>query len=304
MRAPAQRGRGLGRCDPLVALFAPEGEIVFHGVPVPTVRGHAAIEDFFRRQRQDDRLVLGPVVEGPRALRSTAGAAPGYLGGTVRIAMTGELIGRLDVIVLRDGPKPPAPRQAARALLVSPAKRVLLLRCTEPATRATWWITPGGGLEPGETEEQAMRRELLEEVGLEAEPSAWHRVWTREHVFTWGQNAVRQRETYFLLPSDREFTPAPALSSDRLAAGDWIAASLVEPRGRCATDVCLRPASPTCSRPCCATGPPTHPSTWGFDPAREALRCRHGQRQPTSRVRLRGSERHSGARGRTRAGRA
>lgn len=206
---------------PLVALFAPEGEIAFHGVPAPTVRGHAAIEDFFRRQRQDDRLVLGPVVEGPPGRAHAVYGwerAPGCLGGTVRIAMTGELIGRLDVIVLRDGPKPPAPRQAARALLVSPAKRVLLLRCTEPATRATWWITPGGGLEPGETEEQAMRRELLEEVGIEADPSAWHRVWTREHVFTWGQNAVRQRETYFLLPSEGEFTPAPALSSDRLAA--------------------------------------------------------------------------------------
>ncbi len=210
-----------GDPSPLAALFAPDGEIVFHGVPVPGARGPSAIEALFRRRGPDDRIELGPVIEGPPGRAHAVygwGRAPGCVGGTLRIAMAGGLIARLDVVVLRDGPKPPAPRHAARALLVSPAQRVLLLRCREPATGATWWITPGGGLEPGETEEEAMRRELLEEVGLEIDPTRRHRVWTREHVFTWGQNAVRQRETYFLLPVDRELVPSPALSADRLAA--------------------------------------------------------------------------------------
>ena len=58
----------------------------------------------------------------------------------------------------------PVPREAVRALLIDGAGRVLMLKWRRPG--AHWWILPGGGVEPGETEEQALRRELLEEVGL------------------------------------------------------------------------------------------------------------------------------------------
>ncbi|WP_441250059.1 NUDIX domain-containing protein [Kitasatospora sp. McL0602] len=58
-------------------------------------------------------------------------------------------------------------RRAARVLLLDGEDRVLLLRGTDPAVPGvTWWITPGGGLEPGEGTREAARRELAEETGL------------------------------------------------------------------------------------------------------------------------------------------
>lgn len=58
-------------------------------------------------------------------------------------------------------------RRAARVIVVGPGPSVLLLRGfdVEQCTR-TWWFTPGGGLEPGETERVAAARELFEESGL------------------------------------------------------------------------------------------------------------------------------------------
>lgn len=58
-------------------------------------------------------------------------------------------------------------RRAARVLLLDEADRVLLLRGADPAVpEVTWWITPGGGLEPGEGVREAALRELAEETRL------------------------------------------------------------------------------------------------------------------------------------------
>jgi predicted NUDIX family NTP pyrophosphohydrolase len=61
---------------------------------------------------------------------------------------------------------PEIEREAARLLVRSRVGRVLLLR-VEPSFRDPFWVTPGGGLDDGETLEQAAMRELREEVGRE-----------------------------------------------------------------------------------------------------------------------------------------
>src|ERR1700736_3782307 len=58
-------------------------------------------------------------------------------------------------------------RNAAHAILLTPDVEVLLIRLRSPATGEFFWVTPGGGLEAGETPEQGLRRELREELGLE-----------------------------------------------------------------------------------------------------------------------------------------
>jgi 8-oxo-dGTP pyrophosphatase MutT (NUDIX family) len=64
--------------------------------------------------------------------------------------------------------RPRRPRTAARVILIDDDSRVLLFRGGDPGRpqAGTWWFTPGGGIEPGETPEEAARRELLEETGL------------------------------------------------------------------------------------------------------------------------------------------
>jgi 8-oxo-dGTP pyrophosphatase MutT (NUDIX family) len=58
-------------------------------------------------------------------------------------------------------------RVAARVVLLDGEGRVLLFCGSDPGRPqdGSWWITPGGGVEPGESLEQAARREVLEETG-------------------------------------------------------------------------------------------------------------------------------------------
>jgi 8-oxo-dGTP pyrophosphatase MutT (NUDIX family) len=59
-------------------------------------------------------------------------------------------------------------RQAARVLLFEPDGRLLMLRAVDPVAsqRGHWWEIPGGGIDPGESSDDAARRELREEAGI------------------------------------------------------------------------------------------------------------------------------------------
>lgn len=58
----------------------------------------------------------------------------------------------------------PRPRQAGRAILRDRDGRVLLIHFVLP--NMTFWATPGGGVEEGETLLAAANRELKEELGI------------------------------------------------------------------------------------------------------------------------------------------
>jgi len=78
-------------------------------------------------------------------------------------------------------------RRAARVAVLDPDNRVLLLRATDPADPSVpaWWELPGGGLEPGESTEEAGRREVWEETGL-ADLEMSPAVWENHAIFDFG----------------------------------------------------------------------------------------------------------------------
>jgi 8-oxo-dGTP diphosphatase len=61
----------------------------------------------------------------------------------------------------------PTPRRAARVILRDPANRALLIRYD--VSGYIFWTTPGGAVEPGETDLQAATRELYEELHITAD---------------------------------------------------------------------------------------------------------------------------------------
>jgi 8-oxo-dGTP pyrophosphatase MutT (NUDIX family) len=108
---------------------------------------------------------------------------------------------------------------SARALLIDPDDRVLMMklagrRIVDPAARLrpTFWVTPGGSLEAGESFQDGLRRELREETGLEIADVGRH-VWISDkELDISGERVLTRAHVYALRvpafePVVREMTP-------------------------------------------------------------------------------------------------
>jgi G:T/U-mismatch repair DNA glycosylase/ADP-ribose pyrophosphatase YjhB (NUDIX family) len=156
---------------------------------------------------------------------SPANAAVPY---AERLRWFEELAARLTGLPMRD---------AVRALVLDPADRILLVRFQD--ARATWWAAPGGGLEPGETDEHALQRELAEECGLH-EYELGPQVWTREHWFNGPILYAGQAERYYLVRTPA-FEPVPELTTEQLAAEGVVELRWWSPAELAATDALFAP---------------------------------------------------------------
>jgi len=126
----------------------------------------------------------------------------------------------------------------AMAALVDADGRVLLARRPEGKSMAGLWEFPGGKLQPGESPETALARELREEIGVRTAASclaplcfASHRTATEQLLLllyacrTWDGRAVGRegQELAWARPHRmRDFAMPPANASLVAMLRDWI----------------------------------------------------------------------------------
>lgn len=104
-------------------------------------------------------------------------------------------------------------RATVKLLLLDPEDHVLLIEAIDPPTGRRCWYPVGGGIERGESLQDAAEREAHEETGLASLPTGT-RIWTREHTYRYDGRTMDVHEDW-LLHRVAHFDPAPAGLSDR-----------------------------------------------------------------------------------------
>lgn len=153
-------------------------------------------------------------------------------------------------------------RNAARAIVLDESDRVLLVRFSAPDREI--WLTTGGGVEEGETDEEALRRELHEEAGL-VDFELGPLVWTRTVVQSLEGGRWDGQSERFYLARTTSFEPVPALSWEALRKEGMTAVRWWAPDELETAETLFAPRRlPRLLRELIQHGPPAKPIDVGF----------------------------------------
>jgi len=117
-------------------------------------------------------------------------------------------------------------RKSSRAIVLNKQNQIFLFRYTFDffAEMESIWITPGGALDEGENFEEALKRELFEEMGIKlTEPAMFVFYRTPLYELKDGET-VRSEERFYLVRLDEtEFSYDGWTESEnkRMNAGKW-----------------------------------------------------------------------------------
>ena len=96
--------------------------------------------------------------------------------------------------------RPRKTRRTVRVLLVNEADQTLLFEDSDPGLpEFRWWVVPGGGMDPGESELETAVREIREETGFElTEQDLLGPVARRHVVHGYSDQVIEQDESFYL----------------------------------------------------------------------------------------------------------
>lgn len=112
-------------------------------------------------------------------------------------------------------------RKSSRVVMLNDHEEIFMFRHT--GRTRTYWVLPGGGVDPGESWEQAALREMWEETGITG-ATLGPLLWTRRARTTYAGEPVLQDERYYLvrvgLP---EYTNANQMADEKrtYTAAHW-----------------------------------------------------------------------------------